>query len=982
MGELLNLESDSSGSIQFIEKIKLILICFASILFFNFQIVLAQNASISLITPSSGNNILAGTETIISWTSFNLEKINIEYSLDAGKTWIIIKKDFPAKPSNLKWKIPKIKKSDIIIRIGSINNSITSEVKCKLLVENISPSNNSATIDNDIAENNNIIKIMPLGDSITEGLLVSENQVGYRRPLDSLLSNIGFSFDLVGSNKTGLVFDFDRDNEGHGGWHAKHKNLSRRSLVDSLYKWLENADPDVILLHIGTNDIGELDIFNETTEDVISDVEELLDLIDLYEFNYDRSIFVFLAQIVKRIDDPSTPLLNEEDSTIVFNDKLQPLVENRILDGDNIALVNQENKISYPDDLPDGVHPNDVGYGKMASAWFDAIMNHYNYSPIILSQPSNCGAIVGNPVKFSISVSGLAPISLQWYKNEQMLIGKNDSTLIIDSTSIFDDGSKYYCSVSNPIDTIFSDTVELFVTPLNEKVDGGILTYYDFEEGSGDIIIDSVSSFSQANLVINSPSTTEWIDHGMIVNSPTSITSDSSAVKIYERCVVTNEITVEAWIKPGLLSQTGPARIVTFSGDGSNRNFTLGQDGDRYSFRLRTTETNNNGLPDVFSTNNSADTNLINIVFTRNCNGSAIIYINGKKNNQIYLPGNFSNWETDYLLGIGNEFTDARPWLGELYQLTIYNRSLDSTEVLHNFKLGEPGITELNNPLSLEISNNVINKITLNWVDDSEKEDGFIIERADVNNQIFTAIDSTAENEVSVIDTSILEGIPYYYRVKSFNIFTKSEPSDTAFIISESNIIFSPTELEASTDTTGNVFLNWVDNSQNNYGFIIERRPDLPDSNFYVIDSTLQSSFVDTIPKSYSVFEYRIKAYNFSKESNYSNVFKLSGITDVNHLIDEPMNFSLAQNYPNPFNPATTISFSVPQKSEVNLEVFNSLGERVAILIDSKIYNNGNYYINLKADNYPSGVYFYKISAIGLNDKNNFSQVKKMLLLK
>ena len=88
-----------------------------------------------------------------------------------------------------------------------------------------------------------------------------------------------------------------------------------------------------------------------------------------------------------------------------------------------------------------------------------------------------------------------------------------------------------------------------------------------------------------------------------------------------------------------------------------------------------------------------------------------------------------------------------------------------------------------------------------------------------------------------------------------------------------------------------------------------------------------------------------------------------------------PNEFSLEQNYPNPFNPSTNINFALPVSSQVILTVYNSLGEKVSELVNGKL-NAGYYTINFNADNFSSGIYFYKVEA------GNFISVKKMLLLK
>jgi hypothetical protein len=80
--------------------------------------------------------------------------------------------------------------------------------------------------------------------------------------------------------------------------------------------------------------------------------------------------------------------------------------------------------------------------------------------------------------------------------------------------------------------------------------------------------------------------------------------------------------------------------------------------------------------------------------------------------------------------------------------------------------------------------------------------------------------------------------------------------------------------------------------------------------------------------------------------------------TDLGAAI--PSEFNLAQNYPNPFNPTTTIKFSVPKTSNVNLSVYDVLGKQVAIL-ENGIKTAGTYSVTFDAVNLTSGIYFYKL---------------------
>lgn len=94
---------------------------------------------------------------------------------------------------------------------------------------------------------------------------------------------------------------------------------------------------------------------------------------------------------------------------------------------------------------------------------------------------------------------------------------------------------------------------------------------------------------------------------------------------------------------------------------------------------------------------------------------------------------------------------------------------------------------------------------------------------------------------------------------------------------------------------------------------------------------------------------------------------------------DLPLNtikeFELFQNYPNPFNPATKIRYAVPKRENVRLEIYNVLGQRVAVLVD-EVRSPGIYTVDFNASQLASGLYVYRMQA------GNFHSIKKMLLTK
>lgn len=97
--------------------------------------------------------------------------------------------------------------------------------------------------------------------------------------------------------------------------------------------------------------------------------------------------------------------------------------------------------------------------------------------------------------------------------------------------------------------------------------------------------------------------------------------------------------------------------------------------------------------------------------------------------------------------------------------------------------------------------------------------------------------------------------------------------------------------------------------------------------------------------------------------------------TDIEEEQSVSKTFVLDQNYPNPFNPSTTISYSVPEQTEVQIKVYDLLGEEVTTLVNEN-KSAGQYSVRWNASSLSSGVYFYRITA------GSFVETKQMLLVK
>lgn len=152
-----------------------------------------------------------------------------------------------------------------------------------------------------------------------------------------------------------------------------------------------------------------------------------------------------------------------------------------------------------------------------------------------------------------------------------------------------------------------------------------------------------------------------------------------------------NALTIETWLRPHSLQQAGPARILTLSKDSSNRNLTLGQQGDTFEVRLRTTRTGPNGLPPLASPKGSVKKKLTHVVFTRSLNGDTKLVVDSTVVAKATAAGTLDNWDETFLLAVGDEISGGRPWQGHIRSIALYDSALSVTEIQRNYEAGPSG---------------------------------------------------------------------------------------------------------------------------------------------------------------------------------------------------------------------------------------------------------------------------------------------------
>ena len=257
--------------------------------------------------------------------------------------------------------------------------------------------------------------IMPLGNSVTRGITGSTIG-GYRGTLQNLLETSGYTIgpgndiDFVGSQTdpdTPSSSIPDVDHEGHSGY-------TTLDIISGISTWLTDNPPDMVLLHIGTNDLEA----PRTPSDIANSLNTILGDID----TQDPNIIVVLARII--LDDNDNQGVNGTKATITkeYNsDLINTAVERIINNDDKLIVVNMQDALIYPDSLttlpaPGNrvgstdifyslssslLHPYQTGYDKMANVWSNAILGYFNDTPLLI-----------NPLSASANQS--VPVTLAW----------------------------------------------------------------------------------------------------------------------------------------------------------------------------------------------------------------------------------------------------------------------------------------------------------------------------------------------------------------------------------------------------------------------------------------------------------------------------------------------------------------------------------------------------------------------------------------
>lgn len=222
------------------------------------------------------------------------------------------------------------------------------------------------------------------------------------------------------------------------------------------------------------------------------------------------------------------------------------------------------------------------------------------------------------------------------------------------------------------------------------RYDANEIARYEFKTGQGTIAYDTSGVDPAADLQLSGD--VEWVGGwGINIRSGKAQASTTASRKLHQLITATGEFSIEAWVVPGNVTQED-ARIVSYSGSTTARNFTMGQNLYNYEFYARSSATGSNGTPQL-ATADAAErlqASLQHVVMTFDPVEGRRIYVNGEFTGDVDAQGGgtLGDWDNSFALVLGNEVSNNRQWQGVIRMVSIHNRALTLEQVVQNFEAG------------------------------------------------------------------------------------------------------------------------------------------------------------------------------------------------------------------------------------------------------------------------------------------------------
>ena len=222
------------------------------------------------------------------------------------------------------------------------------------------------------------------------------------------------------------------------------------------------------------------------------------------------------------------------------------------------------------------------------------------------------------------------------------------------------------------------------------RYNGNVVGLWEFKTGNGAVAYDTSGVEPALNLNLSGEVT--WVGGwGINVRSGKAQGSTTASRKLHDLIKSTGEYSIEAWVAPGNVAQED-ARIVSYSGGTTTRNFMLGQTLYSYDFFNRSSTTDQNGDPRLTTSDDDEDlqATLQHVVATYDPVNGRRIYVNGRYTEDAdpSAGGNLADWDDTFAFVLGNEVSGDRQFQGVFRLVAVYNRALTPQQIDQNFQAG------------------------------------------------------------------------------------------------------------------------------------------------------------------------------------------------------------------------------------------------------------------------------------------------------
>ncbi len=244
-------------------------------------------------------------------------------------------------------------------------------------------------------------------------------------------------------------------------------------------------------------------------------------------------------------------------------------------------------------------------------------------------------------------------------------------------------------------------TIDGIAVNTGGRYDDNVIAQYEFKTGDGFTAYDTSGIEPALNLTLSG--NVSWVggwgiqigasymDEDTMVTIPNGKAQGTTAAssKLHSLITATGEYAIEAWVVPGNVTQED-ARIVTYSGSSTERNFALGQTLYNYDYLHRSSTTDQNQAFSTADADERLQATLQHVVLTFDPVNGRQIYVNGQLTDDMDgdAPGLLSDWDEGFALVLGNETDRNSLWQGTLRMVAIHNRALSAEQIAQNYDSG------------------------------------------------------------------------------------------------------------------------------------------------------------------------------------------------------------------------------------------------------------------------------------------------------